>query len=80
MKNLLKRFSLYAVGATLGLGLLLMPEIAFAVGTGGTNDALKNFSEIASTLVHVISASAMLMMQFFPPLWGIELITGYQVT
>lgn len=56
-----------------------MPDLAFAQ-SGATNDALKNFAEIAATLVHVITAIAMIMVQFFPAIWGSELITGDQVT
>ena len=76
MRQLLKRFTALSFSSFLLLSFLFMPDMAFAQ----SNDALKNFSEIASTLVHVITAAAMLLIQFFPPLWGSELITGDQVT
>lgn len=79
MRQFFKRFSLPSLSSVCLLGLLLLPEMAWAQ-VGGQNDALKNFSEIAATLVHVITAAAMLLIQFFPPLWGSELITGDQVT
>ena len=79
MRQLIKRFTVYTLSTTAVLSILFFPELVFAQAAG-SNDALKNFSEIAATLVHVITGAAMLMIQFFPPLWGSELITGDQVT
>jgi hypothetical protein len=79
MRHFIQRFRGLALGATGIVAILLFPEVVMAQA-GGTNDALKNFAEIASTLVQFISGAAMMMMQFFPPLWGSELITGVQVT
>ena len=79
MRQFIKRFTAIGLSTSLLLAFLLFPEVAWAQ-SGGSNDALKNFSEIAATLVHIITAAAMLLIQFFPPLWGSELITGDQVT
>lgn len=79
MRQFIKRFGGITLSTALVLSFLFMPDLAHAEGIG-SNDALKNFSEIAATLVHIITAAAMLMIQFFPPLWGSELITGDQVT
>jgi|GEM_PF-5319117 len=57
-----------------------MPDIALAQTAGDTNEAIKNFAQIAASLVHIISAIAIIIIQFMPALWGSELITGPAVT
>ena len=80
MRTLLKGLGKVSLPLALCLGVLFMPDIALAQATGDTNESIKNFAQIAASLVHIISAIAILIMQFMPALWGSELITGVEVT
>ena len=45
MRQFIKRFTAIGLSTSLLLAFLLFPEVAWAQ-SGGSNDALKNFSEI----------------------------------
>lgn len=79
MRLNLARFYKFGLTAVMCGAFLLMPELALAQ-TGAPNEALQNFSQIAASLVHIISAVAIMIVQFMPSLWGSELITGPEVT
>ncbi len=74
----MKRFftkSLPLVAFAFLVATFFMPEMAFATNAA-RSPALENFAQTMSALVHILTAATLILLQFMPPLWGTDLITG----
>ncbi len=77
MKIFTSRYLLWSFAAIV-VASFMFPDVAFATEQG-KSPTLENFGQIASQLVHVLTAAALLIIQFMPPVWGTDLITGDQI-
>ena len=78
MRHWIQSHSQYLLAAVLCSVFLFAPDLVLAAGE--QNTALKGFATIVSSLVHIGSAIALIIINFMPAVWGADLITGPAVT